>query len=427
MDTISQVVSDGLCCGCGTCVSLCPTGAIILNLDKKKGVYIPYVQINECKKCGICYRVCPGHGVDFKQLNEGTFGSEPDDILIGNYQECFLGYAKDNNVRYNASSGGVVTSLLLFALDTGLIDGALVTRMKNGSPFEPEPFIARSREEIISASKSKYCPVPVNIILKEILQSEPEMKYAIVGLPCQIQGIRKAMLINEKLREKIAFQIGLFCSHSDNFHQNDQILSELGVDKGDVSKINYRGEGWPGQMSVELKNSQVVFFPYFKGILYHTMWFNVIERCLFCCDLTAELADISCGDPWLDEVLSNEKMGKSILIARSDVGTSLYSNAKKAGYIEADTLDPSKVHIAGDMMVSKKKDIFGRFFIRKLFGKSIPSYNTELVQPNFKNYARGIAIYVNAWVSSKSAFRKLIRPMLHAELKLVSILGIDKV
>ena len=35
--------------------------------------------------------------------------------------------------------------------------------MKKDNPLEPEPFIARTREEIIEASKSKYCPVPANI------------------------------------------------------------------------------------------------------------------------------------------------------------------------------------------------------------------------------------------------------------------------
>ena len=32
-NTISQVVKDGLCTGCGTCVSLCPEEAIKLMLS----------------------------------------------------------------------------------------------------------------------------------------------------------------------------------------------------------------------------------------------------------------------------------------------------------------------------------------------------------------------------------------------------------
>ncbi|MCK4734712.1 MAG: 4Fe-4S binding protein, partial [Methanophagales archaeon] len=165
---ISQVVKDGLCSGCGTCAALCPTEAIELTIDKKKGIYLPKLNKERCNNCGICYQVCPGREVDFKQLNLEIFGREPEDILIGNHLNCYTGHSTNYDIRYNSASGGLITQLLIFALEEGIIDGALVTRMKKDSPLEPEPFIARTREEIIEASKSKYCPVPANIALKEI-------------------------------------------------------------------------------------------------------------------------------------------------------------------------------------------------------------------------------------------------------------------
>jgi len=79
-----------------------------------------------------------------------------------------------------------VTALFIFALEKGLIDGALVTGMKKDKPLEPEPFIARTREKIISARGSKYCSVPANIALKEILKAKEEERFAVVGLPCHI-------------------------------------------------------------------------------------------------------------------------------------------------------------------------------------------------------------------------------------------------
>jgi len=35
-NTISQVVKDELCTGCGTCIALCPKKAIKLTIDEKK-------------------------------------------------------------------------------------------------------------------------------------------------------------------------------------------------------------------------------------------------------------------------------------------------------------------------------------------------------------------------------------------------------
>ena len=84
-ETIAQVVKDGLCTGCGTCIALCPEEAIELRIDENKGLYIPELNEEKCNNCGTCYKVCPGHEVDFKELNLEIFGNESEDVLIGNY------------------------------------------------------------------------------------------------------------------------------------------------------------------------------------------------------------------------------------------------------------------------------------------------------------------------------------------------------
>ena len=114
-NTIAQVVKDGLCTGCGTCIALCPEEAIKLTRNEKKGIYVPELNEEKCNNCGICYEVCPGHEVDFKQLNLEIFGKEPEDVLIGNYLNCYFGHATDYDIRYNSASGGLVTQLLIFA------------------------------------------------------------------------------------------------------------------------------------------------------------------------------------------------------------------------------------------------------------------------------------------------------------------------
>jgi coenzyme F420 hydrogenase subunit beta len=236
---ISYIVKNGLCTGCGTCEALCPAEAIKLLIDKNKGVFIPQLVKDKCNKCGICLKVCPGHEVDFKELNLEIFGKEPENLLIGNYINCYVGHTNDNNIRYNSSSGGLVTAILIFALEKGLIDGALVTRMRKDKPLEPEPFIARTREEVIEASKSKYCPVPANIALREIM--EVEGKYAVVGLPCHIHGLRKAQRINKKLRERIVLHLGIFCNHAPNFWGTKLLLHRLKIKEDEVIKLDYRG------------------------------------------------------------------------------------------------------------------------------------------------------------------------------------------
>jgi len=410
--TIQTVVDDHLCNNCGTCAGICPQNAISLSLDKNFQIYKPEIQSDTCNECGFCYTVCPGHSVDFKNLNKEIFGKESEDIILGNYFNCYIGHSLESGIRYNAASGGVITGLLIYALEQGIIDGALVTRMNKDRPLEPEPFIARTRGEIIEASASKYCPVPSNILLREILNSENDEKFAVVGLPCHIHGIRKAESLNNKLKEKIILHIGLFCSHNDTFWQTDYILKSLNISREEVKSIRYRGEGWPGKLSVILKDGQNLSIPFRRAIFPHIVWFNSMNRCLYCCDLTAELADISVGDPWIPDILKVERIGKSIVMVRTDFGSNLLYSAGKEGYLRTTPIHAEDVNTSVSMGVTKKIDVQVRLFARRLAGKSIPIYNTRLLKPRFINYIRGlIPLIISTW-SSNVHFRPFSEKLL---------------
>ena len=410
-ETIVQVVKDGLCTGCGTCIALCPEEAIVLTINEKKGIYVPELNEEKCNSCGICLKVCPGYEVDFKELNLEIFGKEPEDVLIGNYLSCYIGHATDYNIRYNSSSGGLVTQLLIFALEEGIIDGALVTRMNQYSPLEPEVIIARTKEEIISAMGSKYCPVPANIGLKEILDSKEGEKFAVVGLPCHIHGIRKAEQINKKLREKIVLHLGLLCGHTANFMGTEFFLQKLNIRKEDVKKLDYRGKGWPGNISITLKDDREIVISRVGSerswslnlhyeTAFHLHFFQ--KRCLVCCDGICELADISFGDTWmLPELVFGEKIGKSLIISRTEIGERLLQNATYKGIVELENIGYDKTVQSQEQMLLFHKNEKSRILLFKIFGKRIPRYNTRLLKPKITDYLTGMFYYFAANISQK--------------------------
>jgi len=380
---IEEVVKNNLCMGCGTCVAMCPQKAIEIVIDTKKGFYLPRLNRNKCNDCGACYEVCPGREVDFKRLNLEIFGNEPEDILIGNFSNCYVGYATDRDIRNNSSSGGLVTASLIFALENKMIDGALVTRMKKNNPLEPEPFIARSRKEIIEAMGSKYCPVPANIALKEILKEDG--KFAVVGLSCQIHGIRKAEMMNKKLKEKIALHLGMFCSGTPTFFATDFMFKKLKVKKENVKKISYRGPGWPGGFGIELKDGKSLFVPFEK--YYHTgfgQYFH-ITRCKLCIDPTCEFADISFADAWIPEIIRKDKIGTSIVVPRNERGEKFLQDmvAKKVAVISE--VEKKKVLSSQGgiwSLMYRKSDMRAR----AVFNKTLPEYDTRLLDPTFRMY-----------------------------------------
>ena len=408
-ETIAQVVKDGLCTGCGTCVALCTNEAIKLTINEKKGIYVPELNEEKCNNCGICYEVCPGHEVDFKQLNLEIFGEEPENILIGNYLNCYIGHSTDYDIRYNSVSGGLVTQLLIFALEERIIDGALVTRMKNDKPLEPEPFIARTREEIIEASKSKYCPVPANIALKEILESKEGERFAVVGLPCHIHGIRKAEKINKKLKERIVLHIGIFCGHAPNFLATKFSLWQMNIKEKDIRKLNYRGEGWPGKMYVEFKNGNkkhINFFGECWGKGFGLYFFP--DRCTLCCDGVCEFADISFGDAWLPELRKDETIGKSILISKTEIGDEILQKCHTKKKIKLNKITAEKVIESQKAMLNfKKRGFQARAFIMSLFNKRVPNYTSKLLKPSVSDYLNAVSFYFWLWISSKHLWHLL--------------------
>ena len=110
-------------------------------------------------------------------------------------------------------------------------------------------------------------------------------------------------------------------------------------------KINYRGDGWPGNMVIELKNGNICKLPFQDAMSQHNLWINSLFRCLFCCDLTAELSDLSFGDPWMPEVTKKEKKGKTLIVSRTENSEKILRNAVDKGYINLDVISPEKVKI----------------------------------------------------------------------------------
>ena len=336
------------------------------------------------------------------------FGKEPKDILIGNYLNCYIGQVTDYDIRYNSASGGLITALLTYALEEGIIDGALVTKMSDKNPLEPEPFIARTKEEIIEASKSKYCPVHANIAVKEILESEEEEKFAVVGLPCHIHGIRKAEKINKKLKEKIVLHIGIFCGHSPNFMATKFLLRQMNIKEEDIRKLNYRGEGWPGRMYIQLKNGNKKFIKYGE---YWDKGFGLYffpNRCALCCDGVCEFADISFGDAWLPEIRREETIGKSIIISKTKIGDEILQKGYTKKKIELNKITVEKVIASQRAMLNFKKRSFqARASIFSLFDKKTPNYTSKLLKPYVCDYLNAVSFYFWLWISSKHLWHLL--------------------
>lgn len=423
---ISCVYESKLCTGCGTCEGICPASAIELIKDDLQGIYIPKVNINECNDCGICLKCCPGWSFDFIKFNQKIFGKQPKNPLIGNYLDCHIGHSNDNDLRWKASSGGVLSQLLIFAIDSGFINGAILTKMSEKNPLEPEVFIARNKEEVILAIDSKYCPVPVNTKFKEVLRDE-KGKFALVGLPCHIQAFRKSELLNSKLKDKIIMVFGLFCNQSPKFTATDYLLHKLSINKEDIRRISYRGSGWPGKMTILMKDNKNILI----NLPEYWNWgfgeFFIPLRCTFCLDGLSEFADISFGDAWLPE-LKIDKLGTSIIVVRTEKGKQLIQKAINEKKVDLEFIDSDKVIRSQNHMLQFKTEIEVRITLSRmlLLMKRLPKYvhNKDLVKPTIISYFKGIILYLKLFISSKEVLWSIIPFHVYGRKLIIKLLRI---
>ena len=118
---------------------------------------------------------------------------------LGEYKAVYKAKTACADILGKAQDGGIVTSMFAYALEAGIIDGAIVAG-PGAEPYKPEPMIATTIEELLAARGTKYSISPNMSLIKEATRSYGLDKIGIVGTPCQIQAVRKAQLYPIGLR-----------------------------------------------------------------------------------------------------------------------------------------------------------------------------------------------------------------------------------
>lgn len=245
--------------------------------------------------------------------------------MIGNVCKIWIGFAKNQQVRQKAASGGIITGSLLGLLEQNVIDGAVVT--VPDFPQGGKSVFAKSQKELMQSTGSIYCITSLNQGLKFAKKSRAK-NIAIVGLPCQIAGL--------ETNEHPYVTFGIMCGHNIHSEATFKALRDSDIKVKDVEKINYRGSGWfPWTIQIHMKDGDIKDIPY-NGSKFQKIWESKkyqTPKCLRCTDFAAEKADIACCDAWLEEYRGNMK-GVSIVLAHTQYGVSVIEHL-----IETDVLD----------------------------------------------------------------------------------------
>jgi coenzyme F420 hydrogenase subunit beta len=256
---------------------------------------------------------------------------------FGVFRRLVVAQAKSEEILKACQDGGVVSALLLFALKSGLVDGAIVAGTSREKPFLPVPKLATTSEEIVECAGTKYCYSPNILALAEAVEQK-KTSIAFVGTPCEVRAIRQMQMAGlRKFVAPVKFVIGLMCSECFTYEGllKKHLGETLGLNLNNIRKINIKGK-----MLVKTE-SGVKIIPLTDAKRYAR------ESCRFCDDFSSELADISAGGLGLD--------GWTFAVLRTEKGEELFSKAEKTGILNVKTVESENNALNLLNKLSKKK------------------------------------------------------------------------
>ncbi|MBR4396838.1 MAG: coenzyme F420 hydrogenase subunit beta, partial [Methanobrevibacter sp.] len=246
---------------------------------------------------------------------------------LGTYKEALSARSTDSKILEVSQDGGIVSALLCFALDEGIIEGAVVA----GTPdddWRPIPTVVTSSDEVIAAAGTKYSMSPTLSALKEATRQYGLEKVGVVATPCQLQGLRKAQAypFTRFVVNKIKLMIGIYCMENFPMASLDTFAtSKLGFDSlTDATKMDIgKGKFW---LTKDGEDS---------GLAIKETHGYEQAGCNICTDYVAEWADVSTGSVGSPD-------GWSTVLTRTDDGDNIFKAAVSAGLIETKPMDEVK-------------------------------------------------------------------------------------
>ena len=345
MDVLREfraILKSGTCCGCGACVALDRSCRMKMK-DAQDGP-VPDLDA-EADLPDWALAVCPARGVDYPALYERTLGREPSSWLFGEVVQAYTGYSGRPEIRRIGASGGVLTQVLCYLLETGRVDAVIAARQGVGMPLTARAVICTTQEEIIAAAQSVYIPVSMLDILPHL---EPTKKYAITCLPEASSALRALQQQDYPPAKLIKYIVGPYTGTALSPAAIRCYLRSNGVKNTDaVTRLQWRAGEWPGYLQIDLASGKCLKSP--KVYYNYLIPFFVTQTSLQSMDFVNEFADIAVGDAWSPRFEAEARKGaggQSVVAVRTEEMRRIVEEMRTRSLLNLQPIDPLK---AGDM------------------------------------------------------------------------------
>lgn len=368
---ITDVVDSNLCLGCGLCAGMFATPAAQMCLDTDGFARPKQLRPLQPQEARDFSKTCPGI-----RLEHPTRGPEFQP-LWGPIKQTQTGYALDQETRFRGSSGGGLSALATYLLESGRVSGVLhiCPSDSSASPFANLPQISRTKADVLRAAGSRYAPASPLSALNTCLE-EPGV-FAFIGKPCDVAALRALGRLRPDVANKFPYLLSFMCAGTPGLKGSEGVVRAMGLEPSKVINFRYRGNGWPGMARAETADGKSAEMD------YDSSWGNILNRhlqfrCKICPDGTGEFADVTCADAWYGDEKGyptfDEGAGRSLVLSRTVPGIELINDAVTAGYLSVTALPVKDIERMQPYQAERKRMVGARLLGLKLAFAKLPTY-----------------------------------------------------
>ena len=357
-DRLYRIVEEGMCIGCGLCESLAGTACVKMQVVESGFERPVVVGSLSHETVDAIYDTCPGTRVEaLPTLLAEQAASH--DLVWGPHERFIEAWAGDPAVRHEGSTGGVLTALGQFLVDTGEVDFVLHAKAGGNDPTFGQPHVSETAAEVLDGAGSRYGPTAVLQNVHD--QLEKGRPFAFVGKPCDISALRALARRDERVDALVKYFLTPVCGGFASPKATEAFIeTHHGVQKSEIESFRYRGFGCPGPTTFETRNGQSHAATYTEYWGEDEKSWNVPWRCKICPDGIGEGADIAAADNWPggapDPTTEADDPGTNAVIVRTKAGGDLMTRAIAAGYLAiGDTLDAAHMSNVQPHQVKKRQ------------------------------------------------------------------------
>jgi coenzyme F420 hydrogenase subunit beta len=333
MRKLKYIIEHHLCLGCGLCEAIGKGKGYKMVLTSK-GFYLPELPLLVDKQTEKqILNVCPA--INIKSIEHKH--------LWGRVLNVYRAYSSDKIVRKQASSGGVVSAVSTYLLESKYVDAVMHVGVTASSHLYNTMQISKTKEDILKNSSSRYAPALIFDNIINYLDSNKDT-YCFIGKPCDIQGLKLFLDAFPKYKSRFRFTIAIFCAGIPSYNATDRLIKEANSNTAPIS-VKYRGDGWPGYFKVNFADGgeYKAKYTYAWG---EVLGRDVCYRCKICPDGIGIEADISVGDAWNSAdgyPTFEENEGRSFVLVRTQKAASVVGRTFENNILHGDLLDIGKI------------------------------------------------------------------------------------